>query len=50
VSNQVQGHATIVSADFWPAFLLIALVALASLPFALKLQPDAGAELSGRRA
>ncbi|WP_038491517.1 MFS transporter [Collimonas arenae] len=50
MSNQLQGHATIVSADFWPAFLLIALIAMASLPFALKLQPDAGAEMSGRRA
>lgn len=48
-SNQIQGHATLVSADFWPAFFLIGLIALASLPFALKLRPDAGAELSGRR-
>ncbi|MFC5473460.1 MFS transporter [Paraherbaspirillum soli] len=48
-SNLLQGHAAIVSTDFWPAFLLIGLIVLSSLPFALKLAPDAGAELAGRR-
>ena len=49
LSNQIQGHATIVSADFWPTFLTIAIIAVTALPFALKLKADAGDEMSGRR-
>lgn len=50
VSNHQQSHATIVGADFWPVFLTIGIIALGALPFALKLRPDAGAEMTGRRA
>jgi len=48
VSNHVHGNATIVSADFWPAFLTIGIIAMSSLPFALKLRSDAGEEMTGR--
>lgn len=47
VSSDLQGHGSVVAADFWPAFLLVALVAAASLLFNLALAPDAGAEISG---
>ena len=48
ISNTAQGHASIVAADFWPAFLLIGIVSALSIPFAMRLPKDAGAELSGR--
>ncbi len=49
LSMQLQGHKNLVTADFWPAFLLIAIIASSSLPFALKLRADAGSEMTGRR-
>lgn len=49
LSNDFQGHAEIVSADFWPAFIATALISLSSFGFYVKLSPDAGAELSGHR-
>ncbi len=47
ISSNLQGHASIVAADFWPAFLVVALIASVSLFFNLALAPDAGAEISG---
>jgi len=46
LSNHVQGHATIVEADFWPAFLVIGLFSMASVPISGRLPRDAGLELS----
>jgi MFS family permease len=48
LSNQVQGHASLVAADFWPAFLTVALVAALSIPLLMRLPANAGAELAGR--
>ncbi|WP_050462960.1 MFS transporter [Herbaspirillum autotrophicum] len=48
VSNSIQGHATLVAADFWPAFVVVAMAAALSLPMLLRLPPNAGAELTGR--
>ena len=48
ISNTAQGHASIVAADFWPAFLMIGIVSALSIPFAMRLPKNAGAELSGR--
>jgi predicted MFS family arabinose efflux permease len=45
-SNHLQGHATIVEADFWPAFLVIGLFSIASVPVSGKLPRNAGLELS----
>jgi MFS family permease len=47
ISSTLQGHDSIVAADFWPAFLVVALIASVSLFFNLALAPDAGAEISG---
>ena len=47
-SNYLQGHAAIEAADFWPAFVLIGIVSSMSIPFAMQLANNAGAELSGR--
>ena len=47
LSSDLQGHGSVVAADFWPAFLAVALVAAVSLFFNLALAPDAGAEISG---
>ena len=44
-----QGHSTLVTADFWPAFLAVAVVSGSSVLFNLRLSPDAGAELARRR-
>ena len=48
MSNAAQGHANIVSADFWPAFAAIGLISALSIPFAVRLPANAGAKLSGR--
>lgn len=48
ISNDLQGHASIVAADFWPAFAVVAVVSSMSLFFNLVLAPDAGAEVSGQ--
>jgi len=48
LSSRLQGHATIVAADFWPAFLVVALISVCSVFYNLALPKDAGAELSGR--
>ncbi len=44
-------HATALSADdFWPAFLVVASITALSAIFFYKLPPDAGHEISGRKA
>ncbi len=50
MSNTAQGHAQIMAADFWPAFLTIGMISALSIPFAMRLPKDAGAELAGRPA
>jgi len=47
ISSVLQGHTTIVAADFWPAFLAIALVSVVSPLVHLRLSPDAGTVVSG---
>ncbi|MFL9923385.1 DHA2 family efflux MFS transporter permease subunit [Herbaspirillum lusitanum] len=48
VSNQLQGHATLVTQDFWPAFLTVALAASFSIPLLRRLPANAGSEMAGR--
>ncbi|MDY7579818.1 DHA2 family efflux MFS transporter permease subunit [Herbaspirillum sp. RTI4] len=48
LSMAVQGHTTLVTADFWPAFLVVGIMAATSIPLLIRLPRDAGAELSGR--
>jgi hypothetical protein len=48
-SNFLQGHPKIVAGDFWPAFLVLGLVAASSVYSASTLSPNAGAEMAGRR-
>ena len=43
-----QGHTTLVAADFWPAFLAVAVISASSVLFNLSLARDAGAELANR--
>ena len=47
ISNAFQGHATLVTADFWPAFLTVAAVASLSIVMLRRLPANAGAEMSG---
>jgi EmrB/QacA subfamily drug resistance transporter len=50
ISHWVQGHATIVWSDFWPAFLVVGLCSCASIPITRRLAPDAGDEMArGKR-
>jgi EmrB/QacA subfamily drug resistance transporter len=44
----VRGGATLAAADFYPVFVGIAMISLLSVPFFLRMAPDAGAEVSGR--
>ena len=44
----LRGGTTLVAADFYPVFVGVALISLLSVPFFLKMSPDAGAEVSGR--
>lgn len=48
ISNEVQGHAALQADDFWPAFLVVGLVASCSLLMLRRLPADAGAEMAGR--
>ena len=48
LSSRVQGHSSIVASDFWPAFLVIALISGSSVFSNMALALDAGAELSGK--
>jgi len=48
ISNYLQGHATIVEADFWPAFLVVGLFSVASVPVTARLPKNAGLELTRR--
>nr|WP_276203020.1 MFS transporter [Herbaspirillum rhizosphaerae] len=50
ISNYVQGHATIVEADFWPAFLVVGLFSVASVPVTRRLPHNAGRELTHGKA
>ena len=47
VSSVLQGHNEVVSADFAPAFIAVALLSAVSLFFHAALPPEAGAEVSG---
>jgi len=44
----LRGGTTLAAADFYPVFVGIAMISLLSVPFFLKMSPDAGAEVSGR--
>jgi MFS family permease len=46
ISHNVQGHPTIVWTDFWPAFLVVGLFSLASIPVTAKLPHNSGEELA----
>ena len=45
-----RGGSALTTADIAPAFLIVGLISLASLPWFLRLDPHAGAEVSGRLA
>ncbi|QGZ64406.1 MFS transporter [Paraburkholderia acidisoli] len=50
ISHRVQGHASIVWSDFWPAFLVVGLFSVASIPVTMRLPANAGDEIArGRR-
>ena len=44
----LRGGTTLAAADFYPVFVGIAMISLLSVPFFLRMSPDAGAEVSGR--
>ena len=44
----LRGGTSLLAGDFYPAFAAIAAVSLLSVPFFLKMAPDAGAAISGR--
>ena len=44
----LRGGATLTAADFYPAFVGLGIISLLSVPFFLRMAPDAGAEVSGR--
>jgi len=46
----LRGGTTLVAADFYPVFIGVAMISLFSVPFFLRMAPDAGAEVSGRMA
>lgn len=50
ISHKVQGHPVIVWSDFWPAFLVVGLFSVASIPVTKRLPVNAGEEIArGRR-
>ncbi len=44
----LRGGTALIAADFYPAFIGVAMISLLSVPFFLKMSPDAGGEVSGR--
>ena len=44
----LRGGTALTAVDFYPVFVGIAIISLLSVPFFLKMSPDAGAEVSGR--
>jgi EmrB/QacA subfamily drug resistance transporter len=48
-SSRIQDHSTIVAGDFWPAFIVIGLFSIASIPLTLILPRDAGTALTGHK-
>ncbi|HYF56365.1 MAG TPA: DHA2 family efflux MFS transporter permease subunit [Salinarimonas sp.] len=48
-ASLAQGREAVQSADFMPAFMVIAAISAVSVLFFLRLDPDAGAEMSGHR-
>ncbi len=44
----MHGGTALAAADFYPVFVGVAMISLLSVPFFLKMSPDAGAEVSGR--
>ncbi|MBO0737370.1 MAG: DHA2 family efflux MFS transporter permease subunit [Alphaproteobacteria bacterium] len=44
----LRGGTTLIGSDFYPAFTGVATISLLSVPFFLRMSPDAGAEVSGR--
>jgi EmrB/QacA subfamily drug resistance transporter len=44
----LRGGTALAAPDFYPVFVGIAMISLLSVPFFLKMAPDAGAEVSGR--
>jgi len=45
----LRGGAALTAPDFYPAFVGVAIISLLSVPFFLRMAPDAGAEVSGRQ-
>jgi EmrB/QacA subfamily drug resistance transporter len=43
-----RGGTELIAADFYPAFVGVAIISLLSVPFFFRMAPDAGAEVSGR--
>src|SRR5262249_45417438 len=43
-----RGGGALTAGDFYPAFVGVAMISLLSVPFFLRMAPDAGAEVSGR--
>jgi hypothetical protein len=48
-SSVLQGDSTIVARDFWPAFVVVTLLAATSIFFHARLPRAAGTEASGHR-
>jgi EmrB/QacA subfamily drug resistance transporter len=46
----LRGGTELIAADFYPAFIGVAMISLLSVPFFFRMAPDAGAEVSGRPA
>ncbi|MEQ0775590.1 MFS transporter [Paraburkholderia tropica] len=46
ISHRVQGHPTIVWSDFWPAFFVVGLFSVASIPVTMRLPANAGDEIA----
>ncbi len=44
----LRGGTELIAADFYPAFIGVAMISLLSVPFFFRMAPDAGAEVSGR--
>ncbi|WP_395823560.1 hypothetical protein [Collimonas sp.] len=49
LSSRWQGHETLVAGHFWPAFVVIGVFSMASIPVTRRLPLNAGAALTGHK-
>jgi MFS family permease len=49
LTQHLHGHTALAENDFWPAFVAVGVLSVASIPFTSRLSENAGQDMAGRR-